>query len=136
MNQPAPQPHPLPRRDFIGLVAAAATVASVGLRAAQPTAALPKLALGLDAHSVRGMGWKARQLIDYAAEQRLDAVLFNTLKPLESLETTHLRALRETAEARGLRKGGSVFVGDVDVRDPMGTLVATGRATYRVWRNK
>ena len=72
MNQPAPQPHPLPRRDFIGLVAAAATVASVGLRAAQPTAALPKLALGLDAHSVRGMGWKARQLIDYAAEQRLD----------------------------------------------------------------
>lgn len=41
-----------------------------------------------------------------------------------------------TAEARGLRKGGSIFVGAVDVRDPMGTLVATGRATYRVWQNK
>ncbi len=38
-----------------------------------------------------------------------------------------------TAEARGLRKGNSVFVGDVDVTDEDGTLVAKGRATYRVW---
>ena len=41
-----------------------------------------------------------------------------------------------TAEGRGLRKGNSVFVGHVDVIDPTGVLVATGRATYRVWLNK
>jgi uncharacterized protein (TIGR00369 family) len=41
-----------------------------------------------------------------------------------------------TAEARGLRKGRSVFVGTVDVRDGKGSLVATGRAAYRVWLTK
>jgi uncharacterized protein (TIGR00369 family) len=41
-----------------------------------------------------------------------------------------------TAEARGLRKGNSVFVGSVDVVDEKGIPVATGRATYRVWLNR
>ncbi len=62
-----------------------------------------KVPLGLDAHSLRGMRWQARQLIAYAAEQKLDAVLLNTLKPFESLEAAHLRSLRETAAAHGLR---------------------------------
>lgn len=40
------------------------------------------------------------------------------------------------AVARGLRKGSSVFVGDVDVTGEDGALVARGRATYRVWLKK
>jgi hypothetical protein len=100
--------------------------------AAQTTAAVPKLALGLDAHSVRGMGWKARQLIDYAAEQKLDAVLLNGLRPFESLEPAHLRSLRETAAARGLRINvgvGSVAEGSTTFTKEHGsaeTLLALG----------
>jgi sugar phosphate isomerase/epimerase len=94
----------LSRRHFIALTATTAATATSGILQAQaPAATKARIPLGLDAHSVRAMGWKARQLIDYAAEQKLDAVLFNTLKPLESLEPAHLRALRETATARGLR---------------------------------
>jgi len=83
------------------------------------------------------MVWKARQLIDYAAEQKLDAVLFNTLKPLESLEPAHLRTLRETAAARGLRinigvgsvaEGSTVFSkenGNAETLLALGVRVAT-----------
>ncbi len=111
----------------------AATAAGVDALSAQGTvAAAPKLALGLDAHSLRGMGWKARQLIDYAAEQNLDAVLFNTLRPLESLESAHLQTLRELAAARGLRLyvgAGSVAEGSTSFTKEHGTaaqLLALG----------
>ena len=50
-----------------------------------------RVPLGLDGHSMRGMRWKATPLIEFAAEQRLDAVLFNGLHYFESLEASHLR---------------------------------------------
>ncbi|MDP3069847.1 MAG: sugar phosphate isomerase/epimerase [Opitutaceae bacterium] len=130
-------PHPLSRRDFINFMGVAATVSSVDSLSAQATASAPKVPLGLDAHSVRAMGWKARQLIDYAAEQKLDAVLFNTLKPFESLDSAHLRSLRETAAARGLRinvgvgsvaEGSTVFSkenGNAETLLALGVRVAT-----------
>ena len=123
---------PLPRRDFIKLLGIAATPSSVNSLSAQTTATAPRLALGLDAHSVRGMGWKARQVIDYAAERKLDAVLFNTLRPIESLEPAHLHSLRETAAARGLRINlgvGSVAEGSTVFTKEHGnaeTLLALG----------
>ena len=40
---------------------------------------------------------KATRLIEFAAEQRLDAVLLNNLNYFESLETSHLRKLRDLA---------------------------------------
>lgn len=125
---------PLPaltRRNFINLMTVAATAATSSSLRAQPGGAA-RLALGLDAHSVRAMGWKARQLIDYAAEQKLDAVLFNTLRPFESLESAHLRTLRETATARGLRLyvgAGSVAEGSTVFTKEHGTaeqLLALG----------
>ncbi len=84
MNSTQLHPPQLPRRDFIKFMGVAATaVASVDALSAPASATAPRISLGLDAHSVRAMGWKARQLIDYAAELKLDAALFNTLKPLE-----------------------------------------------------
>lgn len=82
---------------------AAVAAASGAMRAAQTAPSGPRLALGLDAHSLRGMRWQARQLIDYAGLQKLDAVLFNTLKPFESLEPSHLLRLKDAAAARGMR---------------------------------
>ena len=58
--------------------------------------------LGLDAHSVRGMKWSAIQLIDYANEQKLDAVLLNGLHYFESLEDAHLAKLKALADTKGV----------------------------------
>lgn len=91
------------RREFIKAAAAAAvSVGSATLRAQTPGGG-QRIALGLDAHSLRGMRWQARQLIEYAGQQKLDALLLNTLKPFESLEPEHLRKLKNDAAARGLR---------------------------------
>lgn len=94
------------RREFLAGVAAGAGLAFCGgLRAGAAEPA--RVALGLDAHSLRGMRWQARQLIEHAGKLKLDAVLFNGLRSLESLEPAHLRALKAEAESRGLR----VYVG-------------------------
>ena len=59
--------------------------------------------LGLDAHSLRAMQWKAEQLIAFAAEQRLDAVLLNNLDYFESLEDKHLVHVKELAQQHNIR---------------------------------
>ncbi len=94
----------LPRREF--LVATATAIAATGIPAAPLTAAdssePTRVPLGLDGHSLRGMKWQATQLIEYAAEHRLDAVLLNSLDYFESLEESHLRALKELAAKHGM----------------------------------
>lgn len=52
---------------------------------------------------MRAMKWKATQLIEFAAEQRLDAVLLNNLNYFESLEETHLLSLKEFASRRDIQ---------------------------------
>lgn len=94
---------PLHRRDFLRVAAKSAIgVAATGTLCAQSvgTTVVP---LGLDAHSLRGMRWKASQLIDYAAGQTLDAVLFNNLNYFESLDTTYLKRLKEKANSHSMR---------------------------------
>ncbi len=51
--------------------------------------------LGLCNHSLRGMKPSARQLIEYAIEQKLDSVLMNTFQPFESFEESYLAELKE-----------------------------------------
>lgn len=101
-TQPASPVRKLYRRDFlIGVAAGAGLALGTGVRAAvvEPR----RVALGLDAHAVRGMRWQARQLIEHAGKLKLDTVLLNTLRPFESLEPAHLRALKDEAAARGVR---------------------------------
>jgi sugar phosphate isomerase/epimerase len=61
-----------------------------------------RLALGFDNYSVRSLGWKARQLVDYAASWRLDALLFSDFEVYESLADDHLRDLKHRAADHGL----------------------------------
>jgi sugar phosphate isomerase/epimerase len=93
----------LHRRDCLKLgassIAALAATSALKTHAAQGA----RVPLGLDAHSVRGMQWKASQLIDYAAEQNADALLLNGPQYLESLDEAYLVKLRETAHAKGIR---------------------------------
>ena len=74
---------PLHRRDFLRMAASSAIgLVATGTLRAQSTG-VPRVPLGLDAHSLRGMRWKAPRLIDYATEHKLDAVLLNNLNTFE-----------------------------------------------------
>lgn len=99
--------HSVPRRDFLQMIAGTATMAAAGAFAQESpdaaSAAPARVPLGLDGHSMRAMLWKAPQFIEFAAEQKLDAVLINNLPLFESLEEPYLRGLKETADRHGLR---------------------------------
>jgi 3-oxoisoapionate decarboxylase len=131
----------LPRREFIRLsaIAAAGTLAG-SLRAASPAAspaAGGNVPLGMDAYSLRAYRWPASRVIAYAAEQKLDAVLFNGLRAFERLDDAHLAGLRQSAAAEGIRlyvgigsvtPGSTTFVkdyGSVDELLTLGVRVAT-----------
>jgi 3-oxoisoapionate decarboxylase len=79
---------------------ALASAALPRIAAAEPS---PKLMLGLDAHSVRGMKWSAVPLIKYAGQQKLDAVLLNGLNYFESLEEAPLTKLKALADGQNVK---------------------------------
>ena len=92
-------------------------------RAATQTGA-ERVPVGLDAHSVRGMRWKAPQLLAYAAEQKLDAVLLKNLDVFESRDSAHLEQLKESASTQGLQlhfSGGSISESSTRFSDKFGS---------------
>jgi sugar phosphate isomerase/epimerase len=98
---------PLHRRDFLRTAARSILgLAATGVLRAQSAGTI-QVPLGLDAHSLRGMRWKASQLIDYAGNQKLDAVLLNNLNYFESLDTKYLKRLKEKANSHRVR----IYVG-------------------------
>ncbi len=83
-----------------------------------------KLALGYDNFAVRAMGWKARQLIDYAVRLKVDTVFITDFDAFESLEEDHLQGVRRYAEGQGIRVylgTWSVCPTSVSFRDNWGT---------------
>ncbi|MGI8605127.1 MAG: sugar phosphate isomerase/epimerase family protein [Verrucomicrobiales bacterium] len=56
-----------------------------------------RLKLGFDNFSVRALHWKAPQLIKYAAEQRVDAVLLSDLDCYENHSAEHLKRVGDMA---------------------------------------
>jgi sugar phosphate isomerase/epimerase len=114
----------LPRRDCIKLglgTVAALTVAAPFKSNAAATARIP---LGLDAHSVRAMRWKAPQLLEYAIEQNADALLLNGPNYFESLDEAYLVKLRQTAHSKGIRMysgAGSICKKSTGYSDKHGT---------------
>jgi sugar phosphate isomerase/epimerase len=121
------------RRDFLVRASAllAATAAPNRLLAAN-SGDSTRIPLGLDGHSMRGMKWKATQQIEFAAQQRLDAVLLNSLNYFESLEESHLLKLRELADKHGIRiyvGAGGICENGAKFSDKWGdaeTMLATG----------
>jgi 3-oxoisoapionate decarboxylase len=67
--------------------------------------------IGMDHFAVRGTGWKAAEMIEYAAGLRLDAVFLSELTPFESTEEAYLKGLKEQADAAGLR----IFSGGMSI---------------------
>ncbi len=58
--------------------------------------------LGFDNFSVRAMNWNAEQLIEYAASQDLDTVLFSNLGVYASHDEDYLKTVKELAERNGI----------------------------------
>jgi sugar phosphate isomerase/epimerase len=90
------------RRAFLSSAAVATAAASLpdALWAGQDPAAPIKL--GLDNFAVRGMGWKAPQLIDYAQSIGADALFITDLDAFESFEAPYLTSVKERAAAKGV----------------------------------
>lgn len=91
------------RRHFVaGLAAAASAAASPSLLRAAARPAGPKIKLGIDNFAVRAMGWKATELITYAAQLKCDTLLISDLDALGSLDDANLRAIRKQADEAGI----------------------------------
>src|SRR5207253_2829869 len=97
------------RRNFLKTIGgAAATVALADLSsAAEGSAPALKqrlgLKLGFDNFSVRGMGWKANALLDYAASLKLDSILISDLDAYESFEEPYLKGIKAKADELGVQ---------------------------------
>ena len=88
------------RRTFLRSTAGALTAHSLSTSAA-PTGTKPMI--GLDHFAVRGAGWKAPQLIEYAASLKLDVLFLSELGPFESYEDDYLKKLKAQADGVGLK---------------------------------
>jgi len=97
-----------PRRDFLKtLLAGTTALATVGatgrafaadIEATSLTKARPRIKLGLDNFAVRAMGWKAPQLLDYAASLNLDTLFISDLDAYDSLDDAHLKEVKAKAD--------------------------------------
>ncbi len=61
-----------------------------------------KLKLGLDNYAIRGLGWKAPRLIEYAASLNLDTILLSDLDVYESHAEGDLNEIKARADALGI----------------------------------
>jgi 3-oxoisoapionate decarboxylase len=92
------------RRDFLQHTAAcAAGVACASNTLAARRSAHPGHRLGLDNFAVRGMGWKAPQLVDYSASLGCTSLFISDLDAFDSLDDAALAKVREQATAKGLQ---------------------------------
>ena len=94
----------LSRRRFVQTLAlaSAALPAALPLRGQETSPKRLGIQLGFDNFSVRGLGWKAGQLLDYAASLKLDTIFFSDLKVYESHAEGYLKDLRKKAADLGL----------------------------------
>ncbi len=93
------------RRHFLQSAAAAALAAQV------QAAGSSRPLIGMDHFSVRGAGWKAPQLVDYAASLKLDVLFISELGPMESFEADYVRKLKDQADMVGLK----LYVGGMSI---------------------
>ncbi len=90
------------RRSFLSRTAAStAALAASPVAFAEESAARP-LKLGFDNFSIRALGWKADALLDYAAEQKVDTILFSDLDVYENHEESYLKELKAKGDALGI----------------------------------
>lgn len=93
------------------------------------------LALGFDNFSIRAFNWKAPKLIEYAAHQKVDALLLSDLNVYESFDESYLKEIGQQAKSAGLilhAGTGSICGTSKTFKDVHGTDVEHLRKTIRV----
>ncbi len=91
------------RRQFMQSLAAATATAAVGIPALANVQVKPRnIKLGFDNFSIRAFGWKAPQLLEYAAKVKVDTVLFSDLDVYESHDEKYLKDIRKKADDLGI----------------------------------
>ena len=91
---------PVTRRSFLHGLAATALATPL---LAQSTAKKRPIQLGMDNFAVRNLGWKAPELLDYAAKLKLDSILISDLDALGSLEDAALLEVKKKATDLGIQ---------------------------------
>jgi 3-oxoisoapionate decarboxylase len=93
------------RRSFLASAAATLASAAVAPRAAAQSR-LPRarsVPLGIDNFAIRGSGWKALRLIEYAESQQVDSLFISDLAALDPADDATLRDVRNAARDAGVR---------------------------------
>jgi 3-oxoisoapionate decarboxylase len=88
---------------FVKTLAASAAALSLTAPALAQPVLRRNIKLGLDNFAVRAMGWKAPQLIDYAAKLKTDSLFITDFDALESFEDGYLSDLKRKAADVGLQ---------------------------------
>ncbi len=93
------------RRAFLraaaGIAGAAFNLARAQTAAGAANNAAP-VRLGFDTYSLRAFHWKALQLLDYAAAQKLDTIQISSSGDYESLDPAHLARVKDHAASLGI----------------------------------
>ncbi|HEY2930381.1 MAG TPA: sugar phosphate isomerase/epimerase [Acidobacteriota bacterium] len=90
-----------PRRDFLkkAVVGGASLAVTTSSRA---QSSRRNIKLGFDNFSIRAFGWKAPQLLDYAAGLKVDTLLLSDLDVYESHSDNYLKEVKAKADHLGL----------------------------------
>jgi hypothetical protein len=92
----APHKHDRSRRKVVKSLALTGAVVAAGSSVtAQPLN--KRLKLGFDNFSIRALGWKAPQLLDYAASLKVDVILFSDLDVYENCSDSYLKEIKARA---------------------------------------
>ena len=91
------------RRQFIQSLAATTAAATIEVpMLANSQTKRRNIKLGFDNFSIRAFGWKAPQLLDYAAKLKVDTVLFSDLDVYESHDEKYLKDVKKKADDLGI----------------------------------
>ena len=91
------------RRTFLKTISAASAAVAIGGPALAQPAPKRNIKLGLDNFAVRAMGWKAPQLIDYAAKLKTDSLFITDFDAFEKTEDAYLTEIKAKAADQGLQ---------------------------------
>lgn len=93
------------RRSFVTLLGALPALAQNAAKDDQPGKGIK---LGFDTYSLRAFNWKAMQLIDYAANLKLDTIQISSLGDYESTDPAYLAKVKDHAARFGLELDGGM----------------------------
>lgn len=122
------------RRSFLRTSATAASALTIGAPLFAQNAR-PRLKLGFDNFAVRAMGWKAEQLLDYAAHLKCDTLFISDIDSYDSLEEPALREIRKKADGLGIglyAGGWSICPTSVRFKNKWGTAEEHLRTGIRI----